>query len=446
MYNNQSVIKIDNTELKKQVGESVVLNKFVPYTDKTINLSKPTLEDLLAKWDALVKPDGFSKRQIGTSVQGRKIEVYEMGDVDRPKVLLTFICHGWEYKPSLVGAEFFNDVINGDNAYLTSLKKRYHWVIVPCVNPDGFIADTRENADGIDINRDAIDVLTPEGKALKSIFDEKGEFYLYFDFHMQGGQTSHIAWLPPALRTEDYYKDAIYFTALWRRRFKQTNDLSQDPDSFNAGVLSRPEPTPGIWVEWAYQNGKVTKSCAIPELERYLTDSFFSNGQYAMFVEMCRLLLDGDEYEKVNYPSRVETYSPILDALAEDKSVAVPNRAYLVPFYLDKPTEFRYFRMNISEGGNICVGIYDKDLLLINSKQTTASPGNFITELKTVVDSGLNYLAVSSDSLTLKFRTITGGGASLVRVQRIDEGYPLPMRGVLNGVNHDVVPLIVLTD
>ena len=43
-----------------------------------------------------------------------------------------------------------------------------HWKISPMLNPTGFAANTRENADGIDINRDFRNTLTQEARLLKS--------------------------------------------------------------------------------------------------------------------------------------------------------------------------------------------------------------------------------------------------------------------------------------
>ena len=61
--------------------------------------------------------------------------------------------------------------------------------LVPMLNPDGAQRYTRRNAQGIDINRDALHLQTPEGRALKALRDRL-QPVLGFNLHNQNGQTS----------------------------------------------------------------------------------------------------------------------------------------------------------------------------------------------------------------------------------------------------------------
>jgi hypothetical protein len=60
---------------------------------------------------------------------------------------------------------------------------------VPMLNPDGAERFQRRNAQGIDINRDALLLQTPEGRALKALRDRL-EPRLGFNLHNQGWRTS----------------------------------------------------------------------------------------------------------------------------------------------------------------------------------------------------------------------------------------------------------------
>jgi hypothetical protein len=61
--------------------------------------------------------------------------------------------------------------------------------LVPMLNPDGAQRYTRRNAQGIDVNRDALHLQTPEGRALKALRD-RVQPVLGFNLHNQNGQTS----------------------------------------------------------------------------------------------------------------------------------------------------------------------------------------------------------------------------------------------------------------
>ena len=80
---------------------------------------------------------------IGHSVRGRPITAWHRGDAGGPKVLLIATMHGNEDAP---------------RAILTALRggRQIHGInlwVVPVYNPDGYAAGTRQNAHGVDLNR-----------------------------------------------------------------------------------------------------------------------------------------------------------------------------------------------------------------------------------------------------------------------------------------------------
>jgi len=80
---------------------------------------------------------------IGHSVRGRSIVAYERGDRSAPATLVIGVIHGTE--PAGVG------VIA--QLRRLPLPAHVHLWLVPTVNPDGLAAGTRQNAHGVDLNR-----------------------------------------------------------------------------------------------------------------------------------------------------------------------------------------------------------------------------------------------------------------------------------------------------
>ena len=80
--------------------------------------------------------------QLGRSWQGRPIRVVEVGDPSAPRLLVFGSVHGNETAGIAVAAAL--ERLSPDDLDL--------W-IVPDLNPDGVAAGTRQNAHGVDLNR-----------------------------------------------------------------------------------------------------------------------------------------------------------------------------------------------------------------------------------------------------------------------------------------------------
>lgn len=110
--------------------------------------------------------------EVGRSVEGRPIHRITVGRGDR-EVLLWSQMHGDEPSatPALLDLAHYLLTHAGEpgiDRLLATLTLR----IVPMLNPDGAEAYSRRNAQGIDINRDALNLATPEGRLLKRLRDE----------------------------------------------------------------------------------------------------------------------------------------------------------------------------------------------------------------------------------------------------------------------------------
>jgi protein MpaA len=80
---------------------------------------------------------------VGHSVRGRAIEAYERGDRSAPVTLVAGVIHGSEPAGLAVVRRLRR----------MPLPAEVHLWLVPTVNPDGLAAGTRQNAHGVDLNR-----------------------------------------------------------------------------------------------------------------------------------------------------------------------------------------------------------------------------------------------------------------------------------------------------
>jgi len=88
-------------------------------------------------------PTFYAKKVIGHSVQGRPIVAYHLGTPGAKTAVLLGQMHGNEH----VGVRIAKAVLAGKPVKGVDL-----WVI-PTMNPDGNAANTRQNAHGVDLNR-----------------------------------------------------------------------------------------------------------------------------------------------------------------------------------------------------------------------------------------------------------------------------------------------------
>ncbi|NJD19459.1 MAG: hypothetical protein FIA95_09295, partial [Gemmatimonadetes bacterium] len=141
----------------------------------------------------------------GTSAEGREIRHLTYG-TGPAKVLLWSQMHGDESTASMALVDivrFFREQPDHPLAKRIAAGATVH--IIPMLNPDGAERFRRRNAQGIDVNRDARRLQTPEAQLLKRVNDElKPDFG--FNLHDQGpgtrvGRTNRgaaIALLTPA--------------------------------------------------------------------------------------------------------------------------------------------------------------------------------------------------------------------------------------------------------
>ena len=152
--------------------------------------------------------------EIGRSMQGRAIRSVTFG-TGPTSVLLWSQMHGDEATATMALADIFRFLAEASSDPLRErLRERLTIVFVPMLNPDGAQLFQRENAAGIDINRDARQLATPEGRTLKGVRDRlRPDFG--FNLHDQGarvlagarGKQVGIALLAPPFSADRSYNN-----------------------------------------------------------------------------------------------------------------------------------------------------------------------------------------------------------------------------------------------
>jgi hypothetical protein len=147
--------------------------------------------DVTAAVDAAVKsaPDLFQSEVIGSSVEGRSIHHVWFGRGPL-HVLLWSQMHGDEPTATVALFDVLNYIqSNRRTPHVSRLLDRLTVHVVPMLNPDGAEGPQRRNAQGIDINRDALLLQTPEGRSLKALRDRLNP-PIGFNLHNQNWRTS----------------------------------------------------------------------------------------------------------------------------------------------------------------------------------------------------------------------------------------------------------------
>ena len=140
---------------------------------------------------------------IGWSVLGKPIYKVEIG-TGKTKILIWSQMHGNESTTTKALFDFMN-LLHSDCVLSKKLLQEVTFCILPMLNPDGAKVYTRENANGVDLNRDAQNLSQPESIVLRKTFDAFQPNYCY-NLHDQRtiygvGQTANpatVSFLAPA--------------------------------------------------------------------------------------------------------------------------------------------------------------------------------------------------------------------------------------------------------
>jgi len=112
---------------------------------------------------------GFRVEDVGRSAEGRPLRHVAWGEGDT-RVLLWSQMHGDESTASMALADLFRFLgEHPDHPVVQRLRRHTSLHFLPVMNPDGAARFQRRNAQGVDINRDARALATPEARALHGL-------------------------------------------------------------------------------------------------------------------------------------------------------------------------------------------------------------------------------------------------------------------------------------
>lgn len=145
-------------------------------------------KDLLVYLDGLKKL-GLDVREVGRSYGDRSIHQIEFGRGPL-KVFLWSQMHGDEPTATPALIDMFTVLQkNRDKDWVKLIGEKLTIRAVPMLNPDGAELFIRRSLQGIDINRDALDLKTPEAQLLKRLRDE-WQPEVGFNLHNQNALTA----------------------------------------------------------------------------------------------------------------------------------------------------------------------------------------------------------------------------------------------------------------
>lgn len=187
-----------------------------------------------------LKKIGLKVDEVGRSNANREIYQVEWGKGPL-KIFMWSQMHGDEptATPALI------DMLtvlkqNADKEWVKKIEEKVTLRVVPMLNPDGAELFVRRNLQGIDINRDAVDLKTPEGRVLKQLRDA-WQPEIGFNLHNQqaltaAGQTNKQA----AISFLVVYGDEAKTTSFGHERNKRiTSAMVEALNKYIPGHIGR---------------------------------------------------------------------------------------------------------------------------------------------------------------------------------------------------------------
>jgi len=178
------------------------------YREPTLAKRRIKESDLQPLFAEYSRDPAFTVKQVGSSIEGRPLYLISLGSGDTD-VFLWSQMHGDEPTATQAIFDILNFFQSGDfkEEQMAILNKlRLHFL--PMLNPDGAEVFQRRNTLGIDINRDALRLQSPEGRTLKRVRDSLNAD---FGFNLHDQSTYYNAERTPESATISYLAPAFNY-------------------------------------------------------------------------------------------------------------------------------------------------------------------------------------------------------------------------------------------
>jgi hypothetical protein len=185
---------------------------------------------------------------IGQSVLGKPIYKLQFG-TGKIRILMWSQMHGNESTTTKALFDFIN-FLHSNTKESNVILDHFTFCMLPMLNPDGAKLYTRENANGIDLNRDAQNLSQPESMVLRKTFETFQPNYCY-NLHDQrtiygageSGNTATVSFLAPAFNKNRDINDvrikAMNVIVAMNKALQQfiPNQVGRFDDSFNLNCV-----------------------------------------------------------------------------------------------------------------------------------------------------------------------------------------------------------------
>ncbi|WP_084625605.1 N-acetylmuramoyl-L-alanine amidase [Salinimicrobium xinjiangense] len=233
----KEVPKSHSNEIAELIRE--IAENYDEYKENTLKERRIKYQDILPLIGMWSGHSSIEVQQVGTSIEGRKLFLLSIGSGETD-VFLWSQMHGDESTATMAVFDILNFFAHDSyNPEKQALLKKVKLHFLPMLNPDGAEVFQRRNALGIDVNRDALRLQSPEAQTLKRVRDSLDADF-GFNLHDQSRyynaegspNPATISFLAPAY---DYEKSVNEVRGNAMRLIVQMNQLLQHYAPGNVG-------------------------------------------------------------------------------------------------------------------------------------------------------------------------------------------------------------------